>query len=231
MGNLRRTQRGTTGSPRQHLRRAPNAHYAQSLPRARRVHIGPSPPQGPTGGSAEVEGQPGPQAQPERTGLRATLPWPVARPVLPWSRTAPSRAQLLLPQMPRCALAARRPPPPAAAAGGAANQASVTAQVPSLTTWHRRTAQPGMTQDPPAPGQTGGEPARSGPWSPLEALLPDWPQAHTLALTPKRPAKLRCPPAWILTGASAASPQQGGPPHPLLQTSGSTQVQGSALQS
>lgn len=59
-----------------------NAHSPRSLPRARRVHMGPSPPQGPTGGlPAEVEGQPGPQAQPERTGTEPTLPeaWQLVR--------------------------------------------------------------------------------------------------------------------------------------------------------
>lgn len=47
----------------------------------------------------------------------------------------------------------------------------------------------------------------------MEAHSPDWPQAHTLALTPKRPAaQLHCPTSLDPDGASPASPQQGGGP-------------------
>lgn len=204
-------QRGTTGSPRQHLRRAPMPTRPESAQGPTGAHGALSSPGPHWGPQQRWKGSQGPR--PSRSG-RAREPPSLKRgsssgPAL--VRTAPSRAQ---PASPRCpdVSSGRRPPPPAAAPGGLPTRPR-SPQVPSLTTWHRRTATAGHDSGPSAPGQTGGEPARSGPWSPLEAHSPDWPQAHTLALTPKRPAaQLRCPTSLDPDGASAASPQQGGGP-------------------
>lgn len=170
--------------------------HAWSLPRAQR---GPLLPRAHGGLSAEVGGQPGPQAQPEWMGPGAALPelWlPV------WSlrpgQGCPQQRPACFAQMPQCV---HRPETTASRSSTrrAANQASVS-------TGPLAHHLPGMTQ-------RGGESSRSESRSPLEAHSPDWPQAHSPALAQMRPAaQLHCPTSLDPDGASPASPQLGGGP-------------------
>lgn len=137
-----------------------------------------------------------------------------ARLVLSWSGLPPAEPGLLHPDAPTCS----------AAGDHRLLQQHQEGCQPGLGHYRTPRSAPGTTGLPPArhdsgpsaPGQTGGEPARSGPWSPLEAHSPDWPQAHTLALALTRPAaQLRCPTSLDPDGASPASPRQGGGPTPL----------------
>lgn len=122
---------------------------------------GPPLPRAHGGLLAEVGGQPGPQAQPERTGPGAALP----EPWLPvWSlrpgQGCPQQHPACFTQMPR---RVHRPETTASRSSTrrAANQSSVSA---GPLAHHL----PGVTQ-------RGGESARSGLQSPLEAQSPDWP--------------------------------------------------------
>lgn len=222
-GNLG-AQRGTTGSPRQHLRRAPMPHPTPRVcPGARRVHMGPSPPRTHWGPQQRWKGSQGPRPSAGRARAQgATLPERGSSSGPALVRTAPSRAQ---PASPRCpdVSSGRRPPPPAAAPGGLPT--GLGHRNPSLLLGTAGLPQPGMTQDPQPLDRQEVSLRGRGPghlWRPTALTGPrpiPWP-------SPQDGRRPNCavPPAWI-TGVSSM-PQQGGPPSPAADLRGSTQVQG-----
>lgn len=165
-------------------------------------------------------GQPGPQAQPERTGPGATLPepWLLVRSCP--GQDSPQQSPACFTQMPRCV---QRPETTASCSSTrrAANQASVTAGPLAHHLAPQDRHLPGMTQDPQPLDRREVSLRGRGPghlWRPTALTGPrpiPWP-------SPRSGRRPNCtvPPAWILTGRHQHHPNREGAPHPLLQTPG-----------